>query len=303
MIDGTQVSHEISSNARFAATHVVSPARNASPGVLLLLPHSALTRVAIERAAATTAALGGHLYILLTIPRAAPICHPALMLSEVCKLAARSLAGRPFDVELVRGNPIELALAAARARPFALVVVDSTFDPKIACKLAEHFNRPVLVARDARPSGEVIAASDMSHTGYPVLTFARKFARPLDRPLTFFHNATPISVYTADPMGSAITYASVGALQAEQAVGRQARLRRLAGADPMVKTMVTQSPNEVEAILLVAKERDADVVVVGHRRRSWLSRWFARDIAERIVERCSRSVLLVPVERRATPSL
>lgn len=270
-------------------------ASEARPRVLLLLAHSALTRVAIERAADITAALDGALHVLMRVPIGTRTDHPALLTTEVCKLVARRLHDRPFDFEVVAGDVVDQCTALARIRRFSIVVVDGAFSPADACRLVSRLDVPVFVARNIRGEGEVVAASDLRRAGLPVLTVARQFASPFHRKVTFFHNAKPVSVYAADPLGTGVSFHSLVTLQDDQAAAREARLRNIAGTDPLVCTMLDRAPSTVDAIVAVARERDADVIAVGHRRRSWFARLFKRDVGERVVARVIRSVLLVPL--------
>jgi nucleotide-binding universal stress UspA family protein len=135
----------------------------------------------------------------------------------------------------------------------------------------------------------------MESSQFPVLARARTFARAFDRDVTFFHNVTPVSTFVADPIGGGASYAQVFQLQSEIAATRQAELRAFAGRH--VESIVVRAGNTVEAILDFARARNADMIVVGHRTRSWFWRLLSRGLARDVIERSRRSVLVVPLAR------
>jgi nucleotide-binding universal stress UspA family protein len=179
----------------------------------------------------------------------------------------------------------------------AVIVVDSALGAAEARRLVDKLDRPVLIARDARPNGELLAASDMSDAQFPVLARARCYARALERDITFFHNAKPMSVFVADPMSGGTSYASMLQMQEDVAAAKSAQLRNLAKTGRHAAAFVARAANTIDALLDLATERDADVIVVGHRPRSGIRRLLGRSTAERVIGRSGRSVLVVPVDR------
>jgi nucleotide-binding universal stress UspA family protein len=264
---------------------------------MLLLDHRTATRVAIQRASSVSNALDANLHVVLAIPRGTAPRHPSLVASHVLDVLRSSAPRHGFELEVVRGSLAELGSEIARDEAAALVVVDSHLGSKRACRLAHELGVPVLVARDARPDGDWIAASDMQHRKFPVLSVARDFARALERDIIYFHNAKPGPVYVADPMAGAASYVEMLKSQDESAAAKRERLESMARRQANARSRVVRAANTADALLQLARDRDADMVAVGHRRRSWLGRVLGRGTPERVVDHCRRSVLIVPLRR------
>jgi nucleotide-binding universal stress UspA family protein len=266
--------------------------------VALLIDHRTATWIAIQRACRMSDALEARLHVVLAIPRGTGTSHPVHVVSHVADLLRTRSPRRGHELEVVHGKLAEVGFEIARDESAVIVVVDSRFGAKKAGRLAHGLGIPVLVARDARADGDWIAASDMQHREYPVLSTARDLTRALDRELIYFHNARPLPVCVGDPMMAATTYAEMLKLQDDVATAKRARLDRLAGADAHVHSIVTRAGTMIEGLLDLARDRDADVVVVGHSPRSWWQRLLGRGTTERLVEQARRSVLIVPLDGR-----
>lgn len=293
---GSETFREAGRSARDHARRLL-PARTERGPVVLLLDHRNASSIAIRRAAAMSDGLEAKLHVVLSIPEATASRHPALVARNVADLLSASAPRRGYELEVVKGSIVELGAEIARDEDAALVVVGPRFGAKEACRLADELGVSVLVARDARRGGDWIAASDMLHLTYPVLSTARELSRALERDLLFFHNARPVPVFVGDPMVGAATYAGMLALQDDAAAAKRSRLQHLAATEGRLDSIVGRGASTVDAVLDLARTRDADLVAVGHHRRSWLERLLGRGTAEKIVERSRRSVLIVPLER------
>ncbi len=268
--------------------------------VVLLIDHRAVTWNAIERASRMSDALCGRLHVVLAIPRETTGTAPTLILGDVTeRLRARAPRGG-FELEVTHESIAEHGFEVAREESAALVVVDAHFGAKQACHLADRLGVPVLVARDFRSGGEWIAASDLRHLRLPVLATARDLAHAVDREVLYFHNVKPLRMFVGDPMAGPASYAGMFDLQDDVVAAKRARLEHLAYVDRS-HGLVTLAANTTEALLDLARDRDADMIVVGHRPRTWFSRMFARGTTERLVARSRRSVMVVPLVNGFSP--
>jgi universal stress protein A len=155
-------------------------------------------------------------------------------------------------------------------------------------------HRPVLVARAPAPSNRIVAATDFSDEGFPALTQASVLAALLHAPLTFVHNLDPLAAFAASS-SFALPPALLGTSLHDAAARRTLYLRHVAealGAEAETRFMMRQSP--VDAILEVACEREADLIVVGSHGGSGVRRRSA-GIAEALVHVAGRCVLVVPL--------
>ncbi|MDQ3339073.1 MAG: universal stress protein [Myxococcota bacterium] len=206
----------------------------------------------------------------------------------------------PHSIQIIvrEGTPCEVAVNVGRAADPVLVVMSP---PKgtaggLAATVSDALRRPVLVARDPVREGHVVVATDMRDLRYPVLSRCRSLVQALRRSATFVHNA-PATCLLATPLEAARSHVPANWLAEIAADAKLARLRTIAAeAGDDIEAVVVRSDRTVDAILEVANGRNADVVAIGrplgsgHNSRS-------HHTSERVVERCRRSVLVIPFER------
>jgi nucleotide-binding universal stress UspA family protein len=204
-----------------------------------------------------------------------------------------------LDLRVRVGAFRDVAIAIGRELQPTVVVISPPEDEaaELAIAIADALCVPVMIARDPQPDGSVVVATDMRDLRYPVIDRCRPLVRVLERPATYVHAsppyAPPIAPVAVDADAQANNLADIAA------DSKLARLERLARTEPQAEAIVMRSTRTVEAILDVAKRRDADLVVIGHRRRS-----HARTdrVCERVVAQCRRSVLVVPCAPVESPS-
>jgi universal stress protein E len=167
--------------------------------------------------------------------------------------------------------------------------------------LARTAGTPVLVARAATSREAVVAGTDLCEEGGDaVLRSAANLCRRLDAPMVAVHNLTPVTV----PAGPDMPMPVALPVQREVAQSRMQRLieaARALGVD--AETVLASQVDPAEVILGEARARDADMIVVGTRRRGWLERLTGRSVAARVLDQARRSVLVTPlrVEAGSTP--
>jgi nucleotide-binding universal stress UspA family protein len=165
-------------------------------------------------------------------------------------------------------------------------------------RLARATNTPVLVARETAASEVIVAATDLRSEAVPVLKKAAELSERLGVPMVAVHNLN-------------MDLTSIGPEMAVQ-LGRSAESkltneRRQLLSDACQKLSVQSEPlltNEfdpVAAVLREARSRDADLIIVGTRGRSWLERLLTRSVSAEIVSRARRSVLVTPVTVESPP--
>ncbi len=274
-----------------------SPAMSESvksgPSVLLLLDHRRPSRAATARAARLALSLDASLRIVDVVPSQTPADRaPDLAITD-------TFGAAHCTAEVIYGDLREVALRLIRETDAELIVMGPEPDPELACELVDECQVPVLVAKPARPNGPFLAASDMRHLTYPVLSTGVELAERCGRAVTLFHNANPTPINDEGPGDPPCRYASVSDLVEAGIAAKAARLHGIAIAHERVDAVIAREPATEEAILELARERDADVVVVGRRARSWVGRVLGHHLTEHLLRRCQRSVLIVPVARAA----
>lgn len=262
--------------------------------VMLLLDLRTPSPIAIERAISVAAARNATLEVIAVLSDGWRDWEGRATLLGRFALAVKCIAaGRVRNVEVKRGTIQSAAISAGRERKPDLVVFAASPDSgPAATAIAEALGVPVLVARTPNDGG-IIASTNLNDLRYPVLKGATEISADLGGAVTYFHNVSqmPISI---DPMLAGMAAVDVAALAEESAASRQARLRTLAhqaGANAvMYRSSITS-----DAIVEVARRGEADLVIVGYRRRSWISRLFRGRLVEDVIARCRRSVLVLPI--------
>lgn len=260
-------------------------------------PESSLQRDALRRAHALARAFGGELFVLRVLPDSTRhdvlMPHLSLMramsdlsrarhtLEETHAQCEAQAPGLPIDQVLIRhGARLHEAYRAASELRAALIVMPRQrgVSGRDVAWLATMAGAPVLVARPATRGDAVVAATDMRDPGYPVLRQAAEWCQRLESTLVCVHNTGGSPASSSPGARSAIDL-----LQAALTFGRDA------------EGIVARRADPVEAILGEARAREADLVVVGVRPRTWLDVFSSRCVASRLVDRARRSVLVTPI--------
>lgn len=167
----------------------------------------------------------------------------------------------------------------------------------LAATLARAASVPVLVGRDPAPGRLIVAATDLEDPELRVLRKAAEMGRATGAPLVAVHNVSPVSLVAG--LGGAWPLDLT--LSPEVARSRRSRLARAsASVCPSAETVVATQVNAVEAIVREARDRRADLVIVGARPRSWMGRLVSEAVASHVVDRAEASVLVLPLDRAAS---
>lgn len=149
---------------------------------------------------------------------------------------------------------------------------------------------PVLVARQPMSCDAVVAATDLADERFPVVSRAVEIAVRLCASVVLVHNVSTREVedaYEGDPRVRWVALA--GAIER-----RRRKLCRLGTAMATdFEPVVANRHNAAEAIVQAARERDADLIVVGVRSGP-ASVTQAAGTAAAVIESTRRSILVLP---------
>lgn len=215
----------------------------------------------------------------------------------------QSVLGRPLSegaFEIRHGNFIEQAAEHAEALDAEFIVLPPPAEGRgpVVTELARLAHRPVLVARAPTSSDSILAASDMRDGGTPVLASAATLGAQLDAPVVAMHNVTPVTMYVSPDVAWPVSVVSGAPLAVAQQELLSNATQRLHLAE---EAIVSNEPNPVDAILAAARSKDVDLVVIGTRQRSWLGRLLAPSVADDVIDRSTRSVLVTPLDGDKKP--
>jgi nucleotide-binding universal stress UspA family protein len=200
-------------------------------------------------------------------------------------LLARSLGEEPAAGMVVvrRGSFVEQVAFHLRLSDISFIVIGEEWGGigKLATSLARRTKRTVMVARPGMFRG-ILAATDLSTPGHPVLHEAARLGAALGVPVTAFHNVDPLAV--GGPYG-----------QAPSRFQQSERLKQALRALTIeASTAVRADIDPVGAIREEARHSNADLVVVGtHSRPPW-ERLLWGSVSSRVVERSPGSVVVTP---------
>jgi nucleotide-binding universal stress UspA family protein len=162
-------------------------------------------------------------------------------------------------------------------------------DGRRVTKLTQLTHVPVLIARSPGDTGTIVAASDMENQECPILKKANELSQQLAAPIVLVHNLLP-TLQLAEPSILAHTYD-------EEREAREQHVKKTSESlVPGADTVVLSSLSTADAILQVASEKCADLIVIGAYRRSWMARLFSAGVAAQVAERAPYSVLITPLD-------
>jgi nucleotide-binding universal stress UspA family protein len=283
------------------------------PRVLLAAYGVGRPTPALLRAASVARSLGAELHVLRLIPvggrwgaslgrggtfDAMARAQGAIRLYRETRAWCADALPHPIEDECLHvrvGELVEGTLSVATDLDADLVVLPPAEGRSgiRVTSIVEKADIPVLVARAHTAHDTVVAASDLDDPRFTVLRSAATLGRHLASHLVAVHNVPPVVVPATVRIPESGVY-----LAAEPADlgAREARLRCAAcELDPEAEAVVCQEPSTAEAILAAARERDADLVVVGTRPHSWFDRVVTGTVAVRVVDRAVQSVLVMPI--------
>ena len=216
----------------------------------------------------------------------ATVAHPAIMLKR----------GRIAGTILEAAHDVHASLivlgdsGGASARLFG--------GRAIAAAVVQRAGCPVLVARPERANSEIVAATNFADAAYPALCKAAQLGVRLGAHVTFVHNLHASDyVATASLLGLPVQAAVIPREpELEQRAHELADVARSIGTD--IESVVVTRDRSSDAILDVARARDADMVVVGVRKRRGRITDRTNGTAVTVAREARRSVLTVPLGHR-----
>lgn len=175
---------------------------------------------------------------------------------------------------LLRGDWLRWTIlqVVRETRPSVLVLpADRWVTAGLALDLATEASVPVLVARAGDTAKRILAATDLRDPQLPLVAGAASWASQVDAALVVAHDGA----------------ADAGALAAAS---------RALGVDAQVQLTTTSDP--AGAVVELARAADADLVMVGARRRPWWDLRPRPKVAEQVLADAAASVLVVPLRAR-----
>jgi nucleotide-binding universal stress UspA family protein len=212
-----------------------------------------------------------------------------------------------LELRVRAGSPAPLLAEAARAAALLVVghrgrgVVGEAVLGSTAVRVLSLASCPVLVdrPREAATDGPVVVGIDRSPGSAAALRYALQDAALRGVGLVAVTGtAPPPAMVGFRPMGAATLGEVSHALQprVEQFVGEVVREDRWCHPVPEVDVVV-RGEDPAEALVDVAEQRGAPLVVVGRTGHGAFTRWLLGSVAHRALVRAPCPVVVVPVEQ------
>jgi nucleotide-binding universal stress UspA family protein len=197
-------------------------------------------------------------------------------------------------VAVARGELVEQVAVYAASVDAKWIIVPPGEAPlgKAITSLATASGMPVFVARESSGAAEIVAGTDLESQEYPVLAKAAEVGRQLRAPFVAVHNVPPQPLTGPELVWTTHLPRPQEVLDARNLLLTQAVER----FSSQMKGVVREELNSSDAILREAQARDADLVVVGTRRRSWFDGLGHVSVATQVVDRSAHSVLVLPLD-------
>lgn len=274
---------------------------------------------ALRQARALAHGVSGSLTICHVLPGVSPL---AGVLGEIDKAESAALTGEEEDarkalveharqklgleateVRVARGDAYEEIVHMAKLLSASYLVVGThgrtgitrMILGSVAERVVRHANCSVLVARPISKAGVVLAATDVSEASLPAIAEGAAAAR---------RNGARLVVVSVLEWGSAMPLPAVGMFGTLPAIPppelqqqvrdalRTAASQAMAAAGAEGEVRVVDGA-AAPGILSVAKELDAELIVVGTHGRTGLARIALGSVAEEVLRNAETSVLTV----------
>lgn len=163
----------------------------------------------------------------------------------------------------------------------------------VAERVVRYAHCPVLIARSAVKGGKILVASDLSDPSLPAVSAAAAEARRTGAELTALHCVEPVAVVIGSEYGMSLA-PTAGPGPTKLARERaQVRLEQALRENECRGEIQIVEGVPAAAILAVAEELQADLIVLGTRGRTGLKRVLLGSVAEAVARHAAASVLVV----------
>ncbi len=227
-------------------------------------------------------------------------------IAEAASARVTEITGRSqeeFELIIDDGTPQALILNTAEQWLADLIVVGSHGQTGAADALLgsvtnsviRHAHCPVLIVRPAERTRRIVAGTDFSDPALPAVKAAANEANRVGGELTVVHSLDLVwapASYPAMAFGGAPFNISADQIKELQVIATQQLEDSLKQANVSGDALVTTGPAGT-ALIEVASERKADLIVVGTIGRTGLRRALLGSVAETVAKGAPCSVLIV----------
>jgi len=227
-------------------------------------------------------------------------------IAEAASARVTEITGRSqgeFELIIDDGTPQALILSRAEDWHADLIIVGShgqtsaadTLLGSVTNSIIRHAHCPVLIVRPGKSTGRIIAGTDFSDPALPAIRAAADEAERTGAVLTVLHSLDLVwapAAYPAMAFGGAPFNVSPDQIKELEAIATQRLEESLKQLNVSGNTLVTTG-SAGTALIEVASERKADLIVVGTIGRTGLRRALLGSVAETVAKGAPCSILIV----------
>ncbi len=186
------------------------------------------------------------------------------------------------NIEIAYGNPAKMILRESAKKDYDLIVVGSHSKPRflefllggVAFQIIHYAKRPVLVVKRLRSMKTFLVCLDGSLYAYRALKFAGKIAKAAGAKVTLLHVA--MEGHGSHP-------------EALDVIKHGKELLDKIGVEG--ETLIREGPT-AEEILREAREKDYDLIVMGHKGKSAIREFLLGDVVSKVIHHSLRPTLV-----------
>lgn len=186
------------------------------------------------------------------------------------------------DIEIMYGNPAKMVLKESVRKDYDLIVVGSHSKPRflefllggVAFQIIHYAKRPVLVVKRLRDMKTFLICLDGSKYAYNAMKFAGEIALKADAEVTLLHVAQ--EGYSKHR-------------EAKNILNRGKEMLQELGVK--ADTVIREGPI-AEEILREAREKDYDLIVMGHKGKSAIKEFLLGDVVSKVTHHSLRPTLI-----------
>jgi nucleotide-binding universal stress UspA family protein len=226
--------------------------------------------------------------------------------AEAASARVADVTGRTegnFDFIIDDGTPQALILSRAEDWHADLIIVGShgqtsaagTLLGSVTNSVIRHAHCPVLIVRPGKSTGRIIAGTDFSDPALPAIRAAADEAERTGAVLTVLHSLDVVWAvlsYPAMTFGGAPSSISPEQIQELKTIATERLEESLKQLNVTGDTLLTTGPAGT-ALIEIASEQKADLIVVGTIGRTGLRRALLGSVAETVAKGAPCSVLIV----------
>ncbi len=189
---------------------------------------------------------------------------------------------KSIDIKIMHGNPARGILREARKGNYDLIIVGSHGKPRflefliggVAFQITHHAKRPVLIVKKLREIRTILACTDGSKYAQDALKYTAEISKTTMSKVTILH----------------VTREGCAQLPRTKEIVKQGQ--NILNKKGIKAEMKIREGPPAEEILREAREKDYDLIAMGHKGKSSIREFLLGDVASKVTHHSQRPTLI-----------